>query len=306
MERQRFVAALSRLRAPDVHTLACACGSFRTGTKAQLLERLHALAAARAGDAHKPLRLVSVDLGVKNLGVCQVRAPALAAPGATPPREPNSAAFSGRPTVERWFRTQLGADVQFAFPGFADLALDFARTLDAANADAVIVERQRARSTPKGNVPNDILRVNVVEGMVFAALRLLAPQTYLESVMPKYVVQFWRSPAEERALVQKREAQANYALAKKARRQLVEQWMQDPRLVFEHFVGDGTRVFDVRPGKKDDVNDALVQAITWLEWRSNSARLLANIEAGADPLEGLVLPSAGMLPHATAAASPGA
>lgn len=290
-----FRKELLKLHAPAIQNLSRACGGGTTGRKQLILDNLYNLCQARMRGMDRDYRLISIDLGLKNIGVCQILVPAFISDTNHDLKNEKR-----RPVVEKWFRTALGHSTEtdtieltsFTYPGFSDATIAVLRDilkLEEGPVDAIIVERQRSRSAGSANIPNNILRLNVVEGMVNAGLRLMKPEAYLESIIPQYVVRFWQSDAEKERLTKKRNAQENYALAKKARRSLVEQWLKNPQEVFNTRAVQ-TGVLEIKPGKKDDKNDALVQAISWMKWRDNSIQLIKNVEAGYAPAYGLVLP----------------
>jgi len=255
---------LLKLRADDIKLLARLCGSTMTGPKAALVEALDSTVRERTRGLHKECLVTSVDLGIENIGVCQIRAP------------PWPATNGAKPVVERWFHYSLPRPFTHKFPIFADHALDLTQKLGFS--DAFVLEKQRSRTASSAAIPNSILRVNVMEGMMFAALRLQHPNAVLQSVSPRSVVEFWRPAAESSRgeLPGAKLSQGQmYKLAKRVRKSMVASWRADEAtspLVFNHE--------STKSPKADDVNDALVQAYTWLIWRANCAQLQANLREG--------------------------
>lgn len=296
IEKQCFVNALSKLNLTSLRQIGAACGSPRTGRKAVIIEKMYDMSIDRMVSATKPLRIVSLDLGIKNIGVCQLLIPPLSTtlctahttgslssePKARQAITEPSPRFRGRPLIERSYRTTISENIEFRFPEFSTQTIEFIKTLIPNNGlddaiDAVIVERQRPR-TARSVIPNEVFRVNVAEGMVFTALGLLCPNVYLESVMPKYVIEFWKPKSDND------DTKRSYAMAKKDRKILIEKWKQLDLLNYDKLKMHTPKTPALVSTKADDINDSLVQAITWMQWRANLAQLLTNVENGEPDL----------------------
>lgn len=282
MSSQILKNELTKLGAIKIKQISQACGSPTTGNKGALVTLLCDAATSRLKLAAEPFRLVSVDLGIKNIGVTQLLAPALTGP-------------TQKPVIEKWYRASLPEARSFTYPDFAEMAIKFTTELvekPGQPVHGVIMERQRARTSSSPNIPSDILKVNIVEGMAFTALRAKYPQLFLESIPPKYILGFWKSKSDMLDQPKPKTAAANYRIAKQARQKLVGKWLASPALSPVDFNTHGLADHLKRHGKRDDINDSLVQALTWLLWRRNTYRVLQNVESGIDPMYGLEIPYA--------------
>lgn len=282
MNSQILKNELMKLGAIKIKQIAQACGSPTTGNKGALINLLCDAATSRLELAAEPFRLVSVDLGIKNIGITQLWAPALTAPGP-------------KPIMEKWYRGSLPEARSFTYPEFANMAIkfttDLVEQLDQP-VNGVIIERQRARTSSSPNIPSQILKVNIVEGMAFTALRVKYPTLFLESIPPKYILSFWKSQTDMLGQPKPKTAAVNYRTAKKARQKLVGSWLAKPAGCPVDFSTHGLADHALKHGKRDDIDDSLVQALTWLLWRRNTYRVFQNLESGIDPMYDLEIPRA--------------
>ncbi|PRT53397.1 Cruciform cutting endonuclease 1, mitochondrial [Wickerhamiella sorbophila] len=252
----RDAVDFAKLTVAGLKAVALACGSPTTGNKAQVSNYMIQKLQQRPKGA---VRLVSIDLGLKNIGVCQ----ALATPGQ-------------QVEVEKWSLKSLPEHINYSQPNFAHEARRLLHGVMMDSPNVVLVEKQRSRSAGSASVPNDILRVNVLEGMVHAILCTQWPTIYVESVEPKHVLGYWRSQLERElggtALAVERLKKATpaqvYNASKKARLALVRKWIDKPQKA--PFVFSPELELPTKRTKQDDLNDALVQAVTWQIWRDNS------------------------------------
>lgn len=259
----RHADDLRKLTVAGLRAIALSTGSPTTGNKQQVSTKMFEKLSQRPSS---PVRLVSIDLGLKNIGVCQ----ALATP-------------KEKVCVEKWSLESLPEGMNYSQPDFAFGARQLVHKIMSDAPEVVLIERQRSRSGGSGQVPHDILRVNVLEGMMHAIMCTQWPAVYIESVDPKHLLAFWRvqwdkwnqSAGGHVKAVQnlKRATPAQvYAASKKARLALVRSWLDLPKKAPFTFAPDAK--LPSRRGKQDDLNDALVQAVTWSTWRENSSMVL--------------------------------
>lgn len=252
----RDAVDFTKLTVAGLKAIALACGSPTTGNKLQVSNFMVGKLKQRPKGV---VRLVSIDLGLKNIGVCQ----ALATPGL-------------QLEVEKWSLRSLPEHINYSQPNFAYEARRLLHGIMMDSPNVVLVEKQRSRSSGGASVPNDILRINVLEGMVHAILCTQWPTAYVESVEPRHVLGYWRSRLENElggtALAVERLKKATpaqvYNASKKARLALVRKWIDMPQKA--PFVFSPDMEHPTKRGKQDDLNDALVQAISWQKWRDNS------------------------------------
>jgi len=293
------MAALANLKATHLRSLLTSIGGKTSGTKPQLLSRLqHEVHTngklARATPAHAPQRILSVDMGIKNLAFCVADITAAAQP---PPLAMHIAAWqrisllAAAPGTPPSGSAAGDAPSPFAPPQLSRTAhaLVTGALLPWAPA-AILLERQRFRSGGGAAVQEWTLRVNALEAMVWAVLRALGAGADLVAVEPARVAAFW--------LPRRR------AVAKADKVGAVRGWVREGgcegeglRVTFgeraararDAFLGgpsvgrrskvpavsvDGSEEsldgeVSEGVGKLDDLADCLLQAAAWAKWKSN-------------------------------------
>ncbi|MCJ1412521.1 hypothetical protein MMC19_006616 [Ptychographa xylographoides] len=198
------------LKATQLKALAIATGLPTTGTKAILIARLlDALSPHVPHHVETPKRILSIDMGIRNLAYCQIALP-VKRPSSRIIRSPKKVAL---PIVEAWDRiaiTSRRADTNtveaikkeaFDPITFAPLAFSLIKSL-VLNAtptppEIVLIERQRFRSMGGSNVQEWTLRVNMFEAMLYAVLETLQVQGLwtgrVEAMEPQRIMKFWIS-----------------------------------------------------------------------------------------------------------------
>lgn len=195
--------------------------------------------------------------------------------------------FNTKPTVEQCYRDSIKIDPKSSNPQFADATVSFLSKIleNPKSVDFVIIEQQRSRTSGGPSIPTAVLRANILEGMLFAVLRASYPHIKALSISPKSVVNYWSKLEQNNRTNEK--TRRTYAMSKAVRKELVEEWVKNEHILnfSERKILDHLRSLE---GKRDDVHDSLVQAITWSIWRKNAYNVSKNIEYGDDPLKGLV------------------
>lgn len=256
---------LSSLNALNIKAISQACGSKLVGRKAEVIHALQQNISAFNLASDRSIRLISLDPGVVNLGVTKMLVP------------PASSSVT-KPTVEQCYRDSINIDPKSSNPQFADATVSFLSRIlgDQKSVDFVIIEQQRSRTSGGPSIPTAVLRANILEGMLFAVLRASYPHIKALSVSPKSVVNYW-SKANEIGKTEKEKTKRTYAMSKAVRRELVGKWLQDENIL--NFSNPQTlEHLRSLEGKRDDVHDSLVQAMTWVEWRKNAYNFTKNIE----------------------------
>jgi len=301
------MAGLANLKATHLRSLLTSIGGKTSGTKPQLLSRLQhevhpAGTPARATPAHAPQRIVSVDMGIKNLAFCvvDIAAPATSAPQPAP-LALHVAAWQRQTLLgPAGARTSAAADPPpspFAPPQLSRTALALvSRALLPWAPTAVLLERQRFRSGGGAAVQEWTLRVNALEAMVWAVLRALgaaagAADPRLVAVEPARVAAFW--------------GRGGLAGGKAEKVEVVRRWVREGGCEDEGLsVAFGEKAWKARDaflggssagkrrskvpavtvdggeeslggevsegvGKLDDLADCLLQAAAWAKWESN-------------------------------------
>jgi cruciform cutting endonuclease 1 len=306
---------LKSLKVAQLKELLAAIGSRTTGTKDQLTTRLESdlhrpkLAKLAQYRNPEPTRIVSIDMGIKNLGLCVADVSFAKSDGGA------GSGTTARMRVDRWQRLNLvdgangpgagaddaeGADSAGGFSPAALSAVAVRLVRDELlphRPAAVLVERQRWRSGGRAAVAEWTLRVNALEAMLWAVFRALGPSPQacvdgqrragpeLHAVSPARVAAFWL-PGLRRV---EKKAKVDLVRASVARRALgaVEiGFGEDAAEVAQGFgaAGSRTRRRDVDgavTGRKklDDLADSFLQAGAWAAWEANRRGLL---EEGAE------------------------
>lgn len=237
--------ALGRLRVAALRKKAMQCGVSPAGNKAEIVERLCKSAAARPPPG-SDLRMVSLDMGVRNIGVCAM-----------------NSYGSQRPCLEKWYLARL--DTDYSQPSFAHAAEKFVREhILTYDPKVVLMEKQRTRSSSSPQIPNAVLRTNIFEGMVHAILATQTSKLYIESIDPRLILARYDDTRDK-------SKRKTYAASKRVRTELVKKWIAEPATAPCSFASSFGK--DTYIGKKDDLADSLVQGVTWNHWRHELASL---------------------------------
>ncbi|KAI1617968.1 mitochondrial resolvase Ydc2 [Exophiala viscosa] len=206
---------LETLTLDKLHRVAVNIGSPCSGTKTARVEGIRNVVSSVKSRGEKPLSLLSIDMGIRNLAFAHFTAPK--AGDETP-------AVYDHPTLQAWRRVAIASSSASQNAAKANKLLrdvgsveddvgvatkesfepmDYARHAYALVRDMlatyhpnhIIIERQRFRSGGRAAVPEWTIRVGVFEGMLYAVLRTLIEQGDLEvevePMWPSQVNRFW-------------------------------------------------------------------------------------------------------------------
>ncbi|KAH0550878.1 hypothetical protein GP486_007759 [Trichoglossum hirsutum] len=332
-------AALQALKLGQLKNIAVRCGINSSGTKHALASRIFseiavtdAIAIAPADAAPRSnaatpderrtpgrgagsTRVLSIDMGIRNLAYCVFDAPPFPRPRgirASSPAMPSLIAWKRLAVSPRPDASRLeSARETFEPQTFASLAyLLLVDTLLSYGPTLVLIERQRYRSAGSSAVQEWTVRVNMFEGMLYAVLHTLHAEGRwkgtVRGVTPGKVGGFWVGGTATST------AKSAKWRNKTAKIDLVGSWLeaggngvlalgtdeasQTASAFLERWKGRGKRRSasktsdtvtaaegaDERPSKLDDLADCLLQGLAWIRWEENKLRIRAK---GAAALE---------------------
>lgn len=204
--------------------------------------------------AHQPPpeRLISIDLGLKNLALCELH---LLPPQKTDPRDASLQAVE----VKKWELLPVDFPQVYHPQSYASHLKDFAHAhnlITAASGTSskddsvmVLLERQRHRTLGAKSVCETIMRLVFLEIQLHM---LLLGQA--RSILPRTVGAFWSLPMGAKS-------------KKGAAVDVVHRLMSKSRGSFLRFAS-----FEAwtKAKKRDDLADALLQALSFSQWHANA------------------------------------
>ncbi|KAI4134661.1 MAG: hypothetical protein LQ347_001333 [Umbilicaria vellea] len=241
--------------------VANATGVHSSGTKpilsARLLEDLQldrfSSPQVRKDGGRKIHRVISIDMGIRNLAYCRLAFPDNWTTGAkaSPPVLEDWAriVISRKATSEDLPSSSPASKVKEAFDPatYSQYAYNLVSTLLASPSPPtqILIERQRFRSMGGSSVQEWTLRVNMFEAMIYAVLKAFQSQNLwtgtVHPVAPGKVANFWlddsdlkhSSPAAQALAI--KPAKSKSANTKTAKIDLVARWLEDG----SHFALEG-------------------------------------------------------------------
>jgi cruciform cutting endonuclease 1 len=201
----------------QLKTLAFKCGISTSGTKSVLIQRLHDEIVSTPHHASKHTRILSIDMGIRNLAYCVLDAPPklLKAP---------TKASKGKqlPRIESWHRiavssppTAIDPEVskQVVKESFSPATLSataynlLKHTLLPHNPTHILIERQRFRSMGSKHILEWTVRVNMFESIIYGILCAFKQEGLwtgeVVGVLPGKVGPYWVGDEEGEALTAK-------------------------------------------------------------------------------------------------------
>ena len=306
---------LNRLKGGQLKFVATRVGTNSSGTKAQITRDVQAKifsdhrgwrdTSARPELQEKAQRrnsIISVDMGVKNLAYCQL----------LPPSE-----FpQGKATLTHWqrlnvFEQKHGGDwpsldsknasqskITYDPGPFALAAHRIALILIQLDPTSSIhIERQRFRSMGASSVLEWTIKVNILEGMLYASLATLKETSQwtgsAHGPRPERVSAFWIDKVSSGDVMEGRRSKNMKMQKKKGLMEVVQHWLTKGELqtagqgewtAARYVANFGVRKRQQGFEKLDDLADCLAQGMAVLRWRENSQLCW---ERGEEALESL-------------------
>lgn len=263
------MSRLSILKASELKQVAVQCGVATSGNKMELCDRIRHRFTTAIGNISRhghfeanqlvPASVVSLDLGYRNLAQIHLR-------------HDN--------TIIAWDRIDLDIPEESFHPS---VSAPFVRRYIQSNLEplllgnddtvgAVLVEQQRYREAGAAAVLETTIRVNCVEAMLWYALYDMVDRHDSLQSIPLMAIQrqavdrvwapYWEKFISPSLAMSKR---SKTYQKKQACSRLVEHWLQQDQVVTcrDTQIKDGF----LQEGKKDDLSDCLLQAMTWYQWR---------------------------------------
>jgi cruciform cutting endonuclease 1 len=223
-----------------------------------------------------PHKILSIDMGIRNLALCHLHAPSCQ----TPPVKITNwerLAISEKPDPDSAMESESFEPIDLAAKAYSVIK----QSLEKYNPHTVLIERQRYRSAGCSSILEWTVRVNMLEAMFHAVLYTVAQQCaqfnfVVHSVSPRRMTQFWLDDIEEKL---------NSRQTKLAKVGIAKEIVAGKRIPIS-FSGEAEKVakgFDLRirgssgERKFDDLADSLLQGLGWLRWNNNRASTFAEI-----------------------------
>ncbi|CAF9932453.1 MAG: hypothetical protein GOMPHAMPRED_006580 [Gomphillus americanus] len=301
-----FKLLADKLKATQLTRLARLTGvNSSSKTKAAIAQSLQSIVDASSrdhADRTQPVRIASIDVGLKNLAYCVIEHPN---GGSTPLiRAWRRLDLSGKDGIE----DKLNATRSFSNQDLARVAVNLIHNIILEQSvlerpSHVLIEQQRWRSGGGPNVFQWTVRVNTFEAMLWAVTTTFKQQGIwngqVHAVNPAQVAALWLENQRQKGL----SVQQKYRDLKFAKLRLLRDWTTEERLVssgcaesdvvFEA-LRDGSATDGKRRMKKgsetpelaklDDLADCLIQGVTWLQWLGNRRLLAEKGEEGVREL----------------------
>ncbi len=233
------------LKLSQLQSLAFQCGVSTSGTKpvltSRLVKELVPIVPNNGPKASIAPRILSVDVGIRNLAYCMLNVPSDTFSNRTSPLPAVTAwrrlAVSSAPAASGDEESLLPrAKEAFDPPTLSAAAYALVRhTLLPHDPTHILIERQRFRSMGSPHILEWTLRVNMFESMLYAVLQTLRSETIWNGtvipIAPGKVGPFWLESgqsvtAPSRAHLKLRKTKSAKLLNKGAKIDLVKSWLE--------------------------------------------------------------------------------
>ncbi|KFY27889.1 hypothetical protein V493_03216 [Pseudogymnoascus sp. VKM F-4281 (FW-2241)] len=173
---------LSTLKGAALKQLAFKCGVSTSGVKATLNQRLQdeipllpgPKLAAKAGQKRPPMRILSIDMGIRNLAYCVLDVPTDSSLPKLVAWQRIAVSSSPVPNSDKGELNSKVEKESFEPPILSAAAFKLLRkTLLPHNPTHILIERQRFRSMGSPKILEWTVRVNMLESMIYAILLTL-------------------------------------------------------------------------------------------------------------------------------------
>ena len=312
---------LTKLNLRQLHRLAAYIGAPCSGTKpARIGGIAHAIDDALqlgarqtrswVGDEvkKKPLSIISIDMGVRNLAYCHLRTSLPNIDMASEPviiddwtrlsiEQPFSSATDEMQRVSHRSSTSAlpsnAPEKESYDPSlYARRAYSFVeRIIGSHHPTHILIERQRFRSGGSAAVQEWTIRVGVFEAMLYAALHTLKAEKHYDyhviPMLPKQVNRYWLEPdwdeRDEHSASRKTASAVKLEKIECVRRLLNNEdtacldfsaQATATKMAFLSLRGRQRSRAGAKP-KLDDLSDSFLQGLGWFHWQKTRLRIAA-------------------------------
>ncbi|TGO08738.1 hypothetical protein BTUL_0194g00180 [Botrytis tulipae] len=247
----------STLKAAALKQIAFKCGISTSGTKPLLIQRLQdelpqiTSTNTKGSSANaKPLRILSIDMGIRNFSFCLLEIPSSKSTSKSRSSKKNLSPTIPIPILQSWQKLSLlsqsppNADPEtkektrneFTPSILSTAAYSLIRhTLLPLSPTHILIERQRFRSMGSKHILEWTIRVNMLESMLWATFKTLAEEKAwsgeVVEIAPRKVGSFWVEESglldgEEEKFKKVRNTKEVKARTKGAKIDLVRGWLE--------------------------------------------------------------------------------
>ncbi|KUJ12029.1 mitochondrial putative cruciform cutting endonuclease 1 [Mollisia scopiformis] len=284
--------------------IAFKCGISTSGTKPILIQRLIDEITSTPRNASPHTRILSVDMGIRNLAYCVLDVP--------PTSRTKTASKKSLPSILEWHRLAVSSaprqsadtDTPLEKEAFDPATLSsiayklLRERMLLEQPTQVLIERQRFRSGGSSHILEWTIRVNMFEAIIYAVLCTLEAEGLwkgeVKAIQPGKVGPFWVDEWKAEAGVgKKRSSLLAKTHNKGAKVDLVRRWLESGDVVVlgSESVQDMAKAYgekwkrlpgrvkgkrkevgessQEKMGKLDDLADCLLQVMAWVQWEEN-------------------------------------
>jgi cruciform cutting endonuclease 1 len=294
------ISLLKSLKNAELKALLLAIGAKSTGTKDQLCKRLERdlyrpkIAKLAQYRRPQPSRILSIDMGIKNLGLC--------VSDVDLNKSDTVNAITAKLNISRWERLMLldsdvptrdlnadgdGAGI-FSPSAMSTVACRLVQEVFMPlRPSVVLIEQQRFRSGGASAITEWTVRVNMLEAMLWALFRALKTvehqstsqaQPELYAVSPSRVASFWL-PGLRKVEKKTKVDLVRTCISQGVLGKVKVEFGDDAAEVARGFDTSGranrnSAVSGSARSKLDDLADSFLQASAWVAWEANRRNLI--------------------------------
>ncbi|CZR59688.1 related to CCE1 Cruciform-cutting endonuclease, mitochondrial [Phialocephala subalpina] len=224
------------LKLAQLKHIAFKCGISSSGTKPLLTQRLIHEINSVPRHASPRVRILSIDMGIRNLAYCVLNVP-------PEPKSESKKSGTALPSILAWHRLAVSSapkqsgdiDTPPTKEAFDPATLSFAaytllrERMLVENPTHILIERQRFRSNGSRHILEWTVRVNMFESILYATLHTLKAEGLwkgeVRAIQPGKVGPFWVGDGKDDGEGKKRSSKIAKIQNKGAKIDLVRRWL---------------------------------------------------------------------------------